>query len=69
MTARNYIYAEHQSAVECEKVLEDLVSQKDRKPYLDLGGETYARFLFRMRMLQKMSPVFYSFRFANKKRP
>jgi len=66
ITARNSIYTEHQSAVECEKVLEDLVSQKDRKPYLDLGGETYARFLFRRRMLYNMSPVFYSFKFVNK---
>ena len=66
MTARNLLYAEHQSAVECEKVLEDLVSQKDRKPYLGLGGETYARFLFRKRMLYNMSPVFYSFKFVNK---
>jgi hypothetical protein len=66
MTVRNLLYSEHQSAVECEKVLEDLVSQKDRKPYHDLGGETYARFLFRRRMLQKMSPIYYSFKFANK---
>lgn len=66
MTARNLVYSQHQSAVECEKVLEDLVSQKDRKPYIDLGGETYARFLFRRRMLQKMHTVFFSFKFANK---
>jgi len=66
MTARNRLYAEHQSAVECEKVIEDLVSQKDRKPYIDLGGETYARFLFRRRMLYKMSAIYYSFKFANK---
>jgi len=66
MTARNLLYAEHQSAVECEKVIEDLVSQKDRKAYIDLGGETYARFLFRKRMLYNMSPIFYSFKFVNK---
>jgi len=66
MTSSNSVYTEHQSAVECDGVIGDLVSQKDRKAYIDLGGETYTRYLFRRRMLYNMSPVFYSFKFVNK---